>query len=102
MAGGSGGPFIISATAQALLNVLVFGHDAATAVAAPRLHHQWVPPALMVEAGIGAGARNALRRIGHRSIEVTEMGAVQLIRRAGDGWLDGAADPRKGGQAVGW
>jgi gamma-glutamyltranspeptidase len=27
---------------------------------------------------------------------------VQLVRRAPDGTLDGAADPRKGGQAAGW
>ena len=81
---------------------MVFGYDATTAVAASRLHHQWLPPALMIEAGIDPMAKTALRRIGHRPVEVPEIGAVQLVRRTAEGWLDGAADPRKGGQAVGW
>jgi gamma-glutamyltranspeptidase/glutathione hydrolase len=101
VAGGSGGPFIISATAQTILNALVFGMDAPGAVRAARLHHQWMPPALMLEARLGATAA-ALQRMGHRTTTVTGIGAVQLARRGEDGSLDGAADPRKGGLAVGW
>ena len=100
--GGSGGPFIISATLQVLLNSLIFDQDAATAVAAPRVHHQWIPPVLMIEAGLESAVRRALRRRGHRAVELPEIAAVQLVSRTADGLLDGAADPRKGGQAVGW
>ena len=38
VAGGSGGPFIITGTLQVLLNALVFGQDADAAVAAARIH----------------------------------------------------------------
>ncbi|MEO8601601.1 MAG: gamma-glutamyltransferase [bacterium] len=102
VAGGSGGPFIISGTLQVLLNSLVFGQDAASAVASPRLHHQWTPPVLMVESGIGDGERQVLAHIGHRVIDAPMAAGVGLVTRAPDGTLDGASDARKGGQAVGW
>ena len=102
VAGASGGPFIITGTLQVLLNALVFGQDAEAAVAAPRIHDQWVPPALMVESGIGDGERSALRRLGYNTIDTPGAAAVQLVVRSADGRLDGAADPRKGGAAAGW
>jgi gamma-glutamyltranspeptidase/glutathione hydrolase len=102
VAGASGGPFIISGTLQALLDSLVFGRDAEAAVSAPRIHHQWMPPTLVVEPGIDALKRLALRRLGHRIVEVPGIGAVQLVLRSPSGALEGAADPRKGGRAAGW
>jgi gamma-glutamyltranspeptidase/glutathione hydrolase len=102
VAGGSGGPFIITGTLQVLLNALVFDQDAEAAVAAPRLHHQWSPQVLLLERGIDGGRRAALARLGHRVADAPMAAAVQLVRRAPDGTLDGAADPRKGGQAAGW
>jgi len=100
--GASGGPTIITSVLQTLLNVLVFGSNAAEAVNAPRVHHQWLPPVLAVEPGIPVSTRAALVRIGHRVNEVRDLGAVQLVLRHADGSLEGAADPRKGGEAVGW
>ena len=102
VAGGSGGPFIITGTLQTLLNALVFGLDAEQAVAAPRLHHQWAPQVLMAERGIGGGERHALAGLGHKVIDAPMAASVQLVLRAPDGTLDGAADPRKGGRAAGW
>jgi gamma-glutamyltranspeptidase/glutathione hydrolase len=101
VAGGSGGPFIISATVQVLLNVLAFDLDAQAAVSAPRLHHQWAPPFLMVEPSL-ATVEPALRRCGHQIRDIGAIGAVEIVRRLPDGELEGAADPRKGGEAVGW
>jgi len=100
--GGSGGPLITSATLQALLNTLVFRQDAATALATPRIHHQWVPPVLLVEPGIDRDRRAVLVHLGHRITESSALGAVQLVQRSPDGVLDGAADARKGGKAIGW
>jgi gamma-glutamyltranspeptidase len=57
---------------------------------------------LMVEAGIEPATRQTLRRLGHRLVEVPGISAVQLALRRGDGTLEGAADPRKGGLAVAW
>jgi gamma-glutamyltranspeptidase/glutathione hydrolase len=102
VAGGSGGPFIISGTLQVLLNALVFGFGADAAVAAPRIHGQWLPDYLMVESGIGPNERWALRRIGHRDVDSPSAAAVQLVVRGADGTLEGAADARKGGAAAGW
>jgi gamma-glutamyltranspeptidase/glutathione hydrolase len=99
--GGSGGPFIITGTLQVLLNILAFGNDAGTAVAAPRLHHQWEPPVLLVEPKVPIPLRQALARNGHVVKEVPSMAAIQAVRREGD-LFEGAADPRKGGAAVGW
>jgi len=101
-AGGSGGPLIITATLQVLLNALVFDMDASQAVAAPRLHHQWMPPVLFLEEGMRDIDAVPLRRIGHAVRSTAGGAAVQMIRRDADGWLDGAADPRKGGRAAGW
>ena len=100
--GGSGGPFIITATLQVLLNSLVFGLDAEHAVAAPRLHHQWLPSVLMLEPPMPQDTAWALRRLGHRVVEARGIGSVALVRRRPDGRLDGAGDPRKGGYAAGW
>jgi gamma-glutamyltranspeptidase/glutathione hydrolase len=102
VAGASGGPFIISGTLQTLLNAMVFGQDAAAAVAAPRFHHQWLPAVLMVEAGIEPATRQSLQRLGHRLVEVPGISAVQLALRHRNGTLEGVADPRKGGLAVAW
>jgi gamma-glutamyltranspeptidase / glutathione hydrolase len=41
--GGSGGPRIISATLQAIINVLDWGDKLGDAISAPRLHHQLEP-----------------------------------------------------------
>jgi len=82
--GASGGPTIITAILQTLLNVLVFGNGATAAVTAPRIHHQWIPTTLAVEAGVPRPTRRVLEL------------------RTADGSLEGAADPRKHGEAIGW
>jgi gamma-glutamyltranspeptidase/glutathione hydrolase len=99
--GGSGGPLIISGTIQVLLNVLAFNLDATAAVAAPRLHDQWMPPILAVEPGLPGLTRQVLARCGYTVKEMPVMGAIQIVRSSAD-IFEGAADPRKGGAAVGW
>ncbi|MFI5394596.1 MAG: gamma-glutamyltransferase [Candidatus Binatia bacterium] len=99
--GGSGGPLIISATTEVLLNILDFEMDAAAAVAAPRIHDQWTPAVLAVEPGMPELTRLALARYGSVVKEMGGMGVVQVVRR-GAGIFEGASDPRKGGEALGW
>ena len=106
VAGASGGPRIITSTAQALLRVLRGAATAAEAVDAPRIHHQWLPDAIFIETwdGVGPSTRleAGLAKRGHALRERTDIGAVQLIRRDPQtGALDGAADPRKGGGVSG-
>jgi gamma-glutamyltranspeptidase/glutathione hydrolase len=105
MAGGSGGPRIITGVIQAILNATVFGMTAAEAVGSPRFHHQWWPHVLGLEApGGGPGPLDAiapaLRAKGHQVGPQEKVGAIQLIRRQGDRF-DAASDPRKGGRPAG-
>lgn len=83
VAGASGGPRIISATLQVVLGVVMFQMDAQDAVDAPRIHHQWQPDVMEVEAS-PAMVADAIRALRDRknTVEVTERGAaVQCIAR---------------------
>ncbi len=92
--GASGGPRIISATLQTILNALDFRMPIKEAVDSPRIHHQWKPNELMVERKIPKDIRASLRRRGHGVKESRSIGTVQgiLVRQGG---VSGAADPRK-------
>jgi len=92
--GGSGGPRIISATLQTILNALDFRMPIKEAVGSPRIHHQWKPNKLMVEKDIPEEIRASLRRRGHGIKENRAIGIVQGIL-AGQKGVRGAADPRK-------
>lgn len=100
-AGGSGGPLILSGTMQAVLNARVFGQDAAAAVGAPRLHHQWMPQVLFLEAGVGDEARQGLEQRGQTVRPLPSAGAIQLVQ-VRRGRLEGASDARKEGEAAAW
>jgi gamma-glutamyltranspeptidase / glutathione hydrolase len=92
--GAAGGPRIISATLQTILNVLDFRMPVKAAVAAPRIHHQWLPDRLNSEAKLGAEPRKFLEQRGHVIREQTALGVVQAIAWQGRS-PTGAADPRK-------
>lgn len=100
VAGASGGPRIITATLQVLLNALS-GMDAGAAVEAPRLHHQWSPDRVELEAR-AAGWGPGLAARGHTLASHGAVGNAQLILRdpSGRGW-QAACDPRKGGRPAG-
>jgi gamma-glutamyltranspeptidase / glutathione hydrolase len=103
VAGAPGGSTIITTVLQIVLNVLVYGMDARGAVAAPRLHHQWLPDRLMVEKnGFYPLTLAELRRRGHRIEERSGWGNATIILRTSDGWLEGATDPRGEGAAAGF
>jgi len=95
--GASGGPFIISSTLQVISNVLDFGLDAAEAVSAPRMHHQWTPELLFLDAvGHPMDVQRALESRGHTLRVFPFFSSVQAVTRS-DGQTFGASDPRKGG-----
>ncbi|HEX7501032.1 MAG TPA: gamma-glutamyltransferase [Polyangia bacterium] len=99
--GAAGGPRIVSATLQILIDVLVFGLDARRAVATPRIHHQWEPDILNYEPGLPAEAVKALENKGQRPTSRPDIGKANAIVRSRSG-LDAAADPRSGGEAAGY
>jgi gamma-glutamyltranspeptidase/glutathione hydrolase len=105
VAGGSGGPLIITATLQAVVGVLDFGRSTDEAVSAPRLHHQWMPDKLFVEKGYPEATRKRLAAVGHSIGDSPARASVQGIRVIGSGpgrTLQATSDPRKGGVPAGY
>src|SRR6266508_814512 len=92
--GAAGGPRIINATLQTILNILDFRMPVKTAVETERMHHQWMPDRLILEAKISGDRRKALEERGHAVREQSALGVVQAITVSGGG-ASGAADPRK-------
>jgi gamma-glutamyltranspeptidase/glutathione hydrolase len=92
--GAAGGPRIISATLQTILNVVDFQMPVGAAVEAPRVHHQWLPERLNVEAKIAVEERKGLEQRGHVLREQSELGVVQAITWQGS-TMSGTADSRK-------
>jgi gamma-glutamyltranspeptidase/glutathione hydrolase len=97
--GSPGGSRIISAVLQVIVNVLDYGMDVAAAVAAPRLHHQWLPDEVRVERGFSEDTLSALRARGHLVVEPLGQSSVNSIMVTANGVL-GAPDPRTRGAAA--
>jgi gamma-glutamyltranspeptidase/glutathione hydrolase len=78
--GSPGGPRIITATLETILNVIDYGMNAQQAVDAPRLHHQMLPDVLFAERfALSPDTRALLERMGYRIEEQKPWGAVALI-----------------------
>ncbi len=101
-AGASGGPRIITATLQTILQIVDFGKRPDAAVAAPRIHHQWSPDVLRYEMGLDGAVLSALASSGNKMEKYagSRAGVCQVVYRDG-GSIFGASDPRKGGRPAG-
>jgi gamma-glutamyltranspeptidase/glutathione hydrolase len=100
--GSPGGSRIITAVLQVVLNVLDHGMTIGDAVAAPRIHHQWVPDEVFVEPGIPDATLDGLRALGDKITQRPPMTSANSIAVMPDGFV-GAADPRtRGALAVGY
>lgn len=100
--GSPGGSTIITTVLQVVLNVIDHGMSLEDAVAAPRLHHQWLPNRVVFEAGaLSADAQSALADMGHVNLaEISfRIGDANSTARTGDR-LIGVADPRNPGGAA--
>lgn len=102
VAGSPGGPRIITTVLLALVNVFEFALDPSEAIAAPRIHHQWVPDELSIEAAIPEDVRAGLRRRGHvvKPAERNWSSAQVIVVDPTTGWHLGASDPRSDGAAL--
>jgi gamma-glutamyltranspeptidase / glutathione hydrolase len=99
--GSPGGSRIISTVLQVIVNVIDHGMDVAAAVAAPRLHHQWLPDEVRIERGFSDDTLAALRAKGHRVVEPMGQTSANSIAVTPTG-LRGAPDPRtRGAEAAG-
>ena len=100
--GSPGGSRIISTVLQVIVNVLDGGMNIAQAVAAPRLHHQWLPDEVRIEQGFPKEALDGLRAKGHLIVEPLGQTSANSIAASPDGW-NGAPDPRtRGAEAAGY
>jgi gamma-glutamyltranspeptidase/glutathione hydrolase len=113
VAGSPGGGIIPNAVLQVLLNVIDFHMPLQQAVDAPRFHHQWMPDKLAWEDfEFTLDERATLEKLGYifaaihgplsdpgepnlGDVEIIAIGARTRVRF-------GAADPRRGGAAVGY
>ncbi len=101
--GTPGGSTIINSVYQAILNVLAFGKDMQSAVAAPRFHHQWLPDEIYVEEGaISPETRKNLEAKGYKITPRGPMGKVDAILVRKDGLLETGADPRGNDTGAGY
>jgi len=91
--GSPGGSRIITAVLQVIVNVLDYHMDVAAAVAAPRLHHQWLPDEVRIEHGFAEDTLAELRAKGHRIVETLGVTSANSIAVTPNGLL-GAPDPR--------
>ena len=99
--GSPGGSRIISTVLQVIVNVLDYKMDVAAAVAAPRLHHQWLPDEVRVESGFPEPVQSELKAMGHLIVEPMGQTSANSILVTANGPL-GAPDPRtRGAEAAG-
>ena len=110
--GSRGGPRIITAVADVLVNVIDYGMNIQQAVDEPRFHHQWMPDVLRVEKnGFSPAVGNRLAAMGHKIEEgYTERGewhpqwgdveCVAIDPKTGERL--GASDGRRRGKTAGY
>lgn len=100
--GSPGGSRIIGITLNVLLNVIDHQMDVQSAINAPRLIARNGPLELEAPLFRQETLRRQLEDRGFEVINAQAFGAVQAIWIDEDGWLHGAADPRREGLAVGF
>ncbi len=97
--GSPGGSRIITAVLQTTINAMAFDMNIASAAAAARVHHQWLPDVLLLERGVSIDTRRLLEAKGHTLGDTRRtIGRTQSIVIE-DGLLYGATDTRRPG---GW
>ena len=96
--GSPGGRTIINTVFQVILNLTAFGMPLPEAIAAPRIHHQWLPDRIVMEEALAEadpGVVTALEAMGHTVAARGRQGLAHSI------WVDpatgelvGQPDPR--------
>jgi len=102
--GARGGPRIISAVLQSVINVIDHDMNIQAAIDAPRIHHQWLPDELSYELyGLSPDTMNILKNYGHKFSERPgNIASATGIMIDKDGVRLGAIDSRSDGVAIGY
>ncbi len=97
--GSPGGSRIITIVMQIILNMVDYGMSPAEAVAAPRIHHQWLPDEIFTEPyGLSADTIKILTDMGHKVTTQTPWGAAEIIALSPK--LDTGSVSSSGGDAM--
>jgi len=108
LTGSPGGRTIINTVLQTIVNVIDFNMDVSEAMAAPRVHHQWLPNTLTIEKfGVSPETLRLLEMFGHKvrisGSSRSQGRAMGIMIDPSTGLRLGAADPREDdGAAVGY
>jgi gamma-glutamyltranspeptidase / glutathione hydrolase len=94
--GAPGGSRIITSVLQVILNVIDYDMNIAQAVAAPRVHHQWLPDEVVVEKGLSADTIRGLEARGDKVRIGPTFGSANSIAVSANA-IAGAADTRARG-----
>jgi len=101
--GAPGGTRIITCVTQTLLNYLEYNMPLYESVAAVRVHHQWKPDVLKIDApGPSPEVVSQLKKMGYK-VEIEPEAVecrVMAVAREGD-TLVGVSDPRDAGMSAG-
>jgi gamma-glutamyltranspeptidase/glutathione hydrolase len=97
--GSPGGKTIINTVLRVIVNVVDFGMSLPDAVREPRIHHQWMPDSVRLEATSAADTVVALRGLGHDASGRGLQGDAHCIFIYPDGARLAVADPRRSGAA---
>jgi gamma-glutamyltranspeptidase / glutathione hydrolase len=102
--GARGGPRIISAVMQTIINVIDHEMNIQEAIDSPRFHHQWLPDEIMFEKnGISPDTRRILEGYGHkfagRPLNLASATGIMITE---NGIRMGAIDSRSDGAAIGY
>ncbi len=105
--GSPGGPRIITATLQTLINVIDFQLPLTDAVQATRIHHQWLPDEISIESDLSKDVRKGLEKLGHKlkirtPSHTWTFGDVEAIGRLSNGKWIGVSDKRSDGIPKGY
>jgi len=94
--GSPGGRTIINTTLDVVLGVTAWGLSGREAVDAPRMHHQWLPDTLTIEAnGVSEDVAAKLKAMGHNVVVRGSQGSAQTIWiQPATGMAFGVADMR--------
>ena len=103
--GARGGPRILTAVLQSVINMIDFDMNIQQAIDAPRIHHQWFPDEITSEPfGMSTDTRKALEKLGHkfsdRPSNIAQVTAIAIEEKTGVRL--GAVDARGDGEVIGY